>query len=190
MRDAGMDHGQDEATLQTVRSADLSPGELELLRGFLDEAFEGPFGDDDWSHTVGGLHVFVREGHLVLAHAAVVGRTFWADGRRMDTGYVEGVATRPERRGEGHATSAMQEAGRQIRQRYQLGALSDGTGIPGFYERLGWEHWRGPTFVASPVGPRRTADEDEGVMVLRTPSTDDLELASALTCDWRSGDVW
>lgn len=185
-----MGRRQDAVHLQTVQSIDLSRDELELLREFLDEAFEGLFEDDDWSHTVGGVHVLVREGSLIVAHAAVVGRTLWADGRALATGYVEGVATLADRRGEGYATQVMQEAGRQIRQRYELGALSDGTGIPGFYERLGWEQWQGPTFVASPDGRVRTADDDDGVMVLRTPSTGDLALSSPLTCDWRSGDVW
>jgi aminoglycoside 2'-N-acetyltransferase I len=185
-----MRHPQGVVQPRSVPSADLSPAELELLRRFLDEAFAGRFDEDDWNHTVGGVHVLAYEGRLVLAHAAVVGRTLWADGRSVQTGYVEGVATRRDRRGEGHATRVMREAGRTIRQQYQLGALSDGADIPGFYVRLGWERWQGPTFVASPEGPLRTADEDDSVMVLRTPSTGDLELTAALTCDWRSGDVW
>ncbi len=175
---------------RTVPSADLSSAELDLLRRFLDEGFAGRFDEDDWNHTVGGVHVLVYEGRLVLAHAAVVGRTLWVDGRALETGYVEGVATRGDRRGEGHATRVMREAERTIRQRYQLGGLSDGSDIPGFYERLGWQRWQGPTFVASAEGPIRTADEDGSVMVLRTPSTGDLELTAALTCDWRNGDVW
>jgi aminoglycoside 2'-N-acetyltransferase I len=84
----------------------------------------------------------------------------------------------------------MREANRVIHQGYQLGALSDGSGIPGFYERLGWEHWQGPTFVAAAAGPLRTAADDDSVMVLRTPATGDLDLAAPLICDWRPGDLW
>jgi aminoglycoside 2'-N-acetyltransferase I len=126
----------------------------------------------------------------VVTHAAVVERTLWAGGQPLSTGYVEGVATRPDRRRQGHASRAMRAAGRAIQERYQIGALSDGAEVPGFYERLGWERWQGPTFVASPDGPLRTAEDDESVMVLRTPATPNLDLAAALTCDWRPGDVW
>jgi aminoglycoside 2'-N-acetyltransferase I len=83
----------------------------------------------------------------------------------------------------------MREADPIIRGRYQLGALSDGSAVPGFYERLGWERWRGPTFVDATPELVRTEDDD-GVMVLRTPTTGDLDLAAPLVCDWRPGDAW
>ena len=73
---------------------------------------------------------------------------------------------------------------------YELGALADGTRIPGFYQRLGWEAWQGPTWAAGPDGPVRTAEEDGSVLVLRTPATGTLDLTGPLTCDWRPGDVW
>jgi aminoglycoside 2'-N-acetyltransferase I len=114
-----------------------------------------------------------------------------AGGRALRTGYVEGVATREDRRGLGLATLVMAEVGRVISEGgYELGALSDGTGIPGFYQRLGWETWQGPTWAAGPDGPERTAEEDGSVLVLRTPATGELDLGGPLTCDWRAGDVW
>jgi aminoglycoside 2'-N-acetyltransferase I len=176
--------------LRVAGTAELSDAELAVVRRLLDEEFEGRFTEDDWDHTVGGTHVLALDGHQVLAHVAVVARTLVASGRALDTGYVEGLATRGDQRRRGNATLVMREANRIIQQRYQLGALADGTGIPGFYQRLGWETWQGPTFVASPLGPLRTADEDGGVLVLRTPATRDLDLTGPLTCDWRSGDVW
>jgi aminoglycoside 2'-N-acetyltransferase I len=120
----------------------------------------------------------------------VVGRVLVAGGRELRTGYVEGVATRGDRRGRGLATLVMQEAGRVIERDYELGALADGTGIPGFYQRLGWETWQGPTFAAGPEGRVRTAEEDGNVLVLRTPATGALDPTASLTCDWRAGDVW
>jgi len=48
------------STCPAVRSlptADLSPGDLDRLRAFLDAAYDGEFGDDDWSHALGGVHV-------------------------------------------------------------------------------------------------------------------------------------
>ena len=91
----------------------------------------------------------------MVAHGAVVPRTLVTGGRARRTGYVEGVATRGDRRGLGLATLVMPELGLVVEAGgYELGALSDGTGIPGFYQRLGWETWQGPTWVAGPEGPR------------------------------------
>jgi aminoglycoside 2'-N-acetyltransferase I len=183
--------------LRRVATAALTEDELRALRRLLDPAFGAErFTEDDWRHTLGGVHALaVEEGELV-AHAAVVDRTLRAGGRRLRTGYVEGVATRPDRRRRGLARLVMREAEAVIRRRHELGALSDGSGIPGFYERLGWERWQGPTFVepaplpdAGPE-PVRTKDDDGGVMVLRTPATGDLDLTVPLVCDWRPGDPW
>ncbi|HET9559507.1 MAG TPA: aminoglycoside 2'-N-acetyltransferase, partial [Actinomycetota bacterium] len=103
----------------------------------------------------------------------------------------EGVATRGDRRGLGLATLVMAEVGRVIEEGgYELGALGDGSGIPGFYQRLGWETWQGPTWAAGPDGPERTAEEDGSVLVLRTPATGELDLDGPITGDWRAGDVW
>ena len=168
----------------------LAAAELAGVRAMVFEAFGGRFDEHDWEHTIGGVHVLAVEGEEVVAHGAVVARTLDVGGRELRTGYVEGVATRGDRRGRGLATLVMQEAGRVIERDYELGALADGTGIPGFYQRLGWETWRGPTFVAAPGGRVRTAEEDGNVLVLRTPATGALDPTASLTCDWRAGDVW
>jgi aminoglycoside 2'-N-acetyltransferase I len=164
--------------LRTATTAELTPGELEALRELVFEAFGERFDEHDWEHTLGGTHVLVVDDGEPVAHGAVVPRVLVAGGRELRTGYVEGVATRGDRRG------------RVVRRDYELGALADGTRIPGFYQRLGWETWRGPTFVAGPGGPVRTAEEDGGILVLRTSTTAGLEPTGALVCDWRAGDVW
>lgn len=82
----------------------------------------------------------------------------------------------------------MRDVGAYITERFELGAL--GTGSHGFYERLGWATWRGPAFVRTAEGERRTPDEEGYIMVLRTPSTPTLDLAARISCDWRPGDVW
>ena len=178
--------------LRRVTTAELTTAELETLRRLVFEAFGGRFDEHDWDHTLGGVHVLASEedGGAVVAHAAVVPRTLAAGGRALRTGYVEGVATRGDRRGLGLATLVMRELGLVVGRGYELGALSDGTRIPGFYQRLGWETWQGPTWAAGPDGPERTAEEDGSVLVLRTPATGELDLAGPITCDWRAGDVW
>ena len=176
--------------LRTLPTGELAPGELAGLRGMVFEAFGGRFDEHDWEHSLGGTHVLAVEDGEVVAHGAVVGRTLWAGERELRTGYVEGVATRADRRGRGLATLVMREVGRVVGDGYELGALSDGTRIPGFYQRLGWETWRGPTFAAGTGGPERTAEDDGSILVLRTPATGELDLDGPLTCDWRAGDVW
>jgi aminoglycoside 2'-N-acetyltransferase I len=177
--------------LRTATTAELTPRELEAVRRMVFEAFGGRFDAHDWEHSLGGTHVLAVENGEVVAHGAVVGRTLVAGGRELRTGYVEGVATRADRRGRGLATLVMGEVGRVVAAGYELGALSDGTRIPGFYQRLGWETWQGPTFVAGPAGrPVRTPEDDGDVLVLRTPATGELDPDAPLVCDWRAGDVW
>jgi aminoglycoside 2'-N-acetyltransferase I len=176
--------------LRTATTAELTPGELQALRELVFGAFGGRFDEHDWEHALGGTHVLAVDDGEPVAHGAVVARVLVAGGKELRTGYVEGVATRRERRGEGLATAVMRALGRVIRDGYELGALADGSRIPGFYQRLGWETWLGPTFVAGPEGPLRTEEEDSSILVLRTPATAGLEPTGALVCDWRAGDVW
>jgi aminoglycoside 2'-N-acetyltransferase I len=176
--------------LRRAATAELNEEELAAVRRMVFGAFGGRFDEHDWEHTLGGMHVLAVEDGGFVAHGAVVERTMVVDGRALRTGYVEGVATRGDRRGRGLATLVMREVGRVVREGYELGALADGTGIPGFYQRLGWEVWQGPTWVAGPQGPERTADEDGSVLVLRTPATGELDPTGSIMCDWRGGDVW
>ena len=46
------------------------------------------------------------------------------------------------------------------------------------------------TRVRTPVGDRRTPDEDGGIMVLLTPTTPVIVLDAPISCEWRPGDVW
>ncbi len=173
--------------IKVVPTPQLSRRELGALRELLEDAFEGGLTEEDWEHTVGGLHVLALDNGIV-SHAAVVERLLVAADRPLRTGYVEGVATAAGRRRRGHASAVMSEVGKLIQADYELGALA--TGLPGFYARFAWEPWRGPTYTNSPRGQQRTEDDDDAVMVLRTRLTRHLDTTVALTCDWRSGDVW
>ena len=174
--------------IRTASTGELRAGELVAVRALLVEAF-GEFGDDDWDHALGGAHVLAFDGDgAVVGHAAVVGRVLVAGERALRAGYVEAVATAPGRQGRGVGSTVMARAGELVRAGAEVGALA--TGRHGFYARLGWERWRGPTFVARPAGLEPTPDDDDAVMVLRFGPSADLGLHLPLTCDDRPGDPW
>ncbi len=77
---------------------------------------------------------------------------------------------------------------RVIRGAYDLGALGATDEAARFYAARGWRRWKGPTYALTPAGVERTEAEDGGIHVL--PVAVPLDLAGALTCDWRDGDAW
>jgi aminoglycoside 2'-N-acetyltransferase I len=134
------------------------------------------------------MHFVLDHDGVIVAHASVVERELHVGGRPVRTGYVEAVATAPDRQGAGLGSRIMADVTAYIRDRFELGAL--GTGRHSFYARLGWQAWTGRSFVRTPDGPRRTPDEDGYILVLRTPSSPPLDLSASISCDWRRGDVW
>lgn len=155
----------------------------------LDAAFGKPFSDDDWGHAMGGHHIVVTDEGLVVAHAAVVHRRLWLGERPLDVGYLEAVAIAPARQGTGVGRSVVTEISDRVRRDFAMGGLS--TARHGFYERLGWDRWAGPTFVRHGDGTDvRTEDQDAGVMVLRHGPSATVDLAAAIACEPRPGDDW
>jgi aminoglycoside 2'-N-acetyltransferase I len=182
----------DAVTIRRLTTPELTGAEIAELRRLLVEAFgsdpDEQFGDDDWDHATGGIHVLAEDLSGIVAHAAVVERPIEVDGRRLRTGYVEAVATRRDRQGRGHGRRVMEEVGAIVRDGYELGML--GTGVGPFYERLGWRVWRGPSAIRTPDGVQPTPDDDGYLMVLETPATPRLDPTALITCDWRPGDSW
>jgi aminoglycoside 2'-N-acetyltransferase I len=168
------------------------PPDVTAIRHLLEAAFgqedEERFSDDDWDHALGGTHFVLEQDGLVVGHASVVEREIHVDGRPVRTGYVEAVATAPDRQGLGLGSLVMADVTTYIRDRFELGVL--GTGRHSFYGRLGWQTWTGPSSVRTPDGPRRTPDEDGYIMVLPTPTSPPLDLSASISCEWRPGDVW
>lgn len=174
--------------IQLFTTAEASGDLLAAIRRLLGDAYGGDFSEEDWEHTIGGWHVVVADGGATLSHAAVVPRVLEVADRPLNAGYVEGVGTAPVRQGAGLGSVAMAKISEVIRSEYEMGALS--TGRHDFYERLGWERWRGPTFVRSGSQAVRTEEEDDGVMVLRFGPSKDVDLTAPLTCETRRGDDW
>lgn len=169
-------------------TADLTPAELRGIRALMDAAFDD-FTDDDLDHALGGTHWLIEEDGRPVAHASVVPRTLEVDGVAYRAGYLEAVAVTPARQRRRLGTRLVERATAHIRERYELGVL--GTGEQPFYERLGWERWRGRSFVREPDGrTRHSADEDAWLMVLRTGRSAGVRLDGTLTCEARPGDDW
>lgn len=176
------------ATLHVASTDALGPTLVRQVRALLDAAFDDAFTDDDWNHAIGGVHVYVIAAGGLMSHGSLVERTLMCSGIPLRVGFVEAVATDASQRRKGYGARVMSCIGELIRERYPLGGLS--TRTHAFYETLGWETWRGPTFVDGPNGRERTPADDGDVMIFRTPRSPHLDLDGQIVCDWRPGDVW
>ena len=176
--------------LRSAPTEALSDLELTELRMLLYLAFDGGFDSNDWDHTLGGRHFLGLHDGAIVAHASVVTRELRLADRLLHTGYVEGVAVAEEYRREGYGHRVMAELGEFLAPRFELGALSAATRIHGFYGRLGWRPWPGPTAVVVGGTLEPTPQDDGGVLILETPTTGALDPGETLACDWREGDVW
>jgi aminoglycoside 2'-N-acetyltransferase I len=182
----------DPASVRRAPTEELTTSEIEAIRELLVAAFgsdeEEAFTEDDWEHAIGGVHFILERDGRIVAHASVVERRLHVNARALRTGYVEAVATAPDRQGAGFGSLVMAEVSAYIRDGFELGAL--GTGRQTFYERFGWRIWTGPTAVRTTEGVRPTPDEDGYIMVLTTPTTPPLDQHATIMCEWRPGDVW
>jgi len=176
--------------MRVVPSALLNDAEWSTLTDLCVAAF-----NEDWEgywESIGpGIHVIAEEAGVgVVAHAAIVDRLLYAGEATLRSGYVEAVAVWPDLQRQGHGTRVMEAIDAMIDEGYELGAL--GTGSQRFYQRLGWEIWQGPTWIRERDGHlQRSAYEDGGIMVRRTPATPvDLDLSSPIAVDWRPREVW
>jgi aminoglycoside 2'-N-acetyltransferase I len=176
-------------TLREARTSDLSPRLLRALRTMLEAAFDGDFAEEDWTHCLGGTHVWLEaaDGDIV-SHGSVIERHIVVAGQVQCVGYVEALATAEAWRHRGHGTTVMQRLGELIAGRHALGMLS--TGTHAFYARLGWVRWEGDTWVDAQDGRVRTPEDDDSIMVLKTAASRDLALTGDLVADWRAGDAW
>jgi aminoglycoside 2'-N-acetyltransferase I len=181
----------DRARVRRVPTSELTAADIAAIRALLWDAFgSGDEGmtEDDWEHALGGMHFVLEIAGTIVSHASVVERVIDVGDRPLRTGYVEAVATAPDRQGTGLGSRVMTDVTDYIRDGFELGAL--GTGRHRFYERLGWRRWAGPSSVRTDDGPRRTPEDDGYILVLATPSSPSLDVRSPISCDWRQGDVW
>lgn len=176
------------AELHTAHTADLDPAALGAARALLDEVFGGEVTESDWEHALGGMHALVWDGPVLIGHGSVVQRRLLHQGRALRAGYIEAVAVRADRRGQGHGAALMGALERVLRGAYDLGALGSTEEGAGFYAARGWKLWQGPSAALTPAGIRPTPEDDGCVYVFELAVP--LDTSAELICDWRDGDVW
>lgn len=179
-------------SLRQLRTDELTASEVTAIRELLWAAFaddeDGAFTENDWHHSIGGMHFVFDVDDEIVSHASVVERELHVGRTPLRTGYVEAVATAGGQQRRGHGTAVMSSVNSYIAQHFELGAL--GTGRQAFYERLGWQLWSGPSFLRTVDGVQPTPDDDGYILVLKTPASPTLDLAAPISCEWRPGDVW
>jgi aminoglycoside 2'-N-acetyltransferase I len=135
----------------------------------------------------GGRHFLGRIDGGLVSHAVVTTRGLQSPpGPELRTAFVDAVSTLPAFERQGSATAVMRRLGREIDD-YEIGCLQ--TDLVGFYERVGWEPWRGPLAGRDRDGLIATP-EQRGVMVLRLASTPDLDLDALLTIESQPDRIW
>lgn len=173
----------------TVNSDQLDAACRLALRALCDDAFGDRFSDEDAEHAYGGVHILVHDSDRLIAHASAVPRRIrFADSPWRTVGYVEAVATHPERQGEGIGRQVMARLQEEIFSRWPLALLSTGRAT-GFYELLGWQRWRGLSYTQAAT--RVVPDgEHGGIMILSADPAPLPDLSVAVTCEDRTGDAW
>ena len=162
-------HDGRSAPVRTAHTADVDAATLAAARALLYEAFDD-MTEDDWEHSLGGVHALAFDGDTLVGHAAVVQRRLLHGGRALRTGYVEGVAVRADQRRRGHGAAMMDALERVIRGAYDLGALGATDEAVALYAGRGWQQWRGPSSALTPNGIRRTETTTAGSTCSRARS--------------------
>jgi GNAT superfamily N-acetyltransferase len=155
----------------------FSARELDELRIWLEAAYEDdPWRTEHWTELGPGPHVVAEsEDGSLLAHACVAWVPITIGETTVRAGYLEDVATRLDVRGRGYGTAVVTATHPLIRAEAEMGFLA--TGSQPFYERLGWERWRGPSRVVEADGSQTPTPEEDGyLMALRFPETPEISV--------------
>lgn len=148
--------------------------------------------EEDFKHLfsyipLGGRHFLAYQGEELVSHAVVTTRWLQPEEQPLlKTAYVDAVATLPSYQTQGYGAAVMQHLAENIAD-YEIACLE--TDIPAFYERLGWEVWRGTLGGRSEQGVIPTP-EQTGIMILRLERTPMLNLDGELTIECTPGRIW
>lgn len=138
--------------------------------------------------TSGGWHFLAYLDNQLVSHALVTTRWLQPEGQpELKTAYIDAVATLPAVQGQGYASALLRQMAKAINGEYIIACLE--TERTTFYERLGWEVWRGPLAGRSKDGLIPTPDQT-GIMILRLSQTPPLDLDCELTIECQDGRIW
>jgi aminoglycoside 2'-N-acetyltransferase I len=135
-----------------------------------------------------GLHVLAYAGTDLVGHAVITTR--WLQPNEhplLRTAYIDAVSTSPDHQGHGVGSAVMREIERLATDSYEIGGLE--TDRHGFYERLGWERWRGPLAGRGEDGLIPTPKQT-GVMILRLARTPALDPDGPMTIEVQPERIW
>ena len=172
--------------IKVIHSRELSPNLRREIVSLCNRAYEEDI-EFIFNTFVGATHIIGYYNDIFVSHALWITRYLqMGTGPYMRTAYVELVASESNYRRRGFASSIMKYLIGEI-QDYELAALSPFS--VAYYERLGWERWRGPLFIRTKAGLMPTP-VGEDVMVYRLPRTPVLYLTASLSAEWREGELW
>jgi aminoglycoside 2'-N-acetyltransferase I len=175
--------------LAIVSSEEIDTATRAELRRLWADAFGERFSEHDASHAYGGVHVLARDGTRLIGHASAVTRRIrFGDGPWSSVGYVEAVAVQPDRQREGIGRRIMSALRTEMSSRWPVALLSTGRATH-FYELLGWERWRGPSYTQTATGLVQDTDHG-GLMILRLDPAAVPDLVVRVTCEDRPGSAW
>jgi len=176
-------------TITSAYTEDLNPAtRAEIIQVCIDAHQEEDFKNLFTYAPTGGWHFLAYHADKLVSHAAVSTRWLQVEGQPLlKTAYIDAVATLPTHQGQGYGSAVMRQLASDIDREYIIGCLE--TERKTFYERLGWQTWRGPLAGRSEQGLIPTP-EQRGIMVLQLSRTPPLDLDSALSIECQDERIW
>ncbi|MCG8350338.1 MAG: GNAT family N-acetyltransferase [Chloroflexales bacterium] len=180
---------EDTSTIVAAHTQDLNEADRTAIIQVCREACNNPDFQRLFSFLPpNGLHVLGYSQSQLVSHAVVTTRWLQPEGHALlKTAYVDAVATAPAYQGRGFGSMVMRHLAWRIRDEYDIAGLE--TERIAFYQRLGWQVWRGPLAGRAKHGLIATPDQT-GVMILLLPRTPELDLESRLTIECQAERIW
>lgn len=178
----------DWPSLSTVRTGDVD----KTLRSTIVRLCVAAHREQDFENlfsylSADGLHVLAKEAEELVGHAVVTTRWLQpGDLPLLRTAYVDAVATSPHHQRRGVGSAVMKYLASVVTD-YLIACLE--TERVEFYQRLGWEEWKGPLGGRSEQELIPTPDQ-KGIMILRLPLTPQLDLNDQLTIEAGEFRIW